>query len=140
MKLIYARGHGIGSWLIRLGSWWEPWSHVGIVTDENTVIEARMWQGVVETPMADFLDRCTAWEVVDRPAPYGGSGIEWARKQVGSRYDVGAILAFITRKKWSAKRAWMCVELAETALIVAGLHRFRKAAERLNLAHSYMVI
>jgi hypothetical protein len=139
LRVIYVRSNSIGGWLIRLGSWWDQWSHCGIVTPENTVINARAFHGVVEEPMDEFLARYKAHAIVEIAAPEPSRGIEWARKQLGCGYDYGAILGFIFREPFDDEVRWQCVELTECALIFAGRNRFRRPSERITVAQSYMV-
>lgn len=48
--------------------------------------------------------------------------IDWLNMQVGKRYDWGAVLKFVSRRKVdpsSANRRWFCSELAHAAWMVA---------------------
>lgn len=141
LRLVYARGRSVGGLLIRAASWWDQWSHVGIV-DGDTVLEARAFHGIVATPRAAFLSRYTAHEFVDVPVTDPAKGLAWAREQIGQGYDYGAIARFITGAFGirQSERRMHCVEFAEGAVLAAGRIRFRRPAHALTVAQSFMVI
>lgn len=140
LPLLYARNHTPASVLIRAAQWWAPWSHVGVLDEERAqVIEARMLQGVIATPLTAFLARYSATERVDVQCPNPAAGLHWARGQVGAGYDYGAVARFV----WAAlgrddTQRHHCVELAEAALIAAGRQRFRTPPHRVTVRQSYM--
>ena len=141
IKVVYARSRTPGAWLIRAASWWAQWSHCGLITRDGTVIESRMFAGVVETHWLDFIDRYHVHEIVKVEAPDPEQAEKWARLQLGSGYDWGAIVRFISKRfglDQSPKR-WHCVELVETAITVAGRQRFRRPLSRVTVAQSFMV-
>jgi uncharacterized protein YycO len=63
-----------------------------------------------------------SYEVLDSEA-----GLEWARTQVGSKYDFkGAFgLALSPYRDWSEEGSWFCYELAAATLAKAGKDCFR---------------
>lgn len=139
LQLIYSRSRTVGGWLIRASSWWDQWSHCGLLTDDGTVIEARAFAGVVETPADEFMDRYSAHTRVRVDVPEPAAAIAWAREQIGCGYDYGAIAGFVLREPLDKPRRWQCVELVETALRMAGRPRFRRPEHRITVAQSYMV-
>ena len=139
LEVVYSRSRTVGGWLIRAASWWDQWSHCGLVTPDGTVVEARAFAGVVETPMHEFADRYSALNTVRIEVPSPADGLAWVRQQIGSPYDYGAIAEFVVRKPLAGPRRWQCVELVETALSVAGRVRFRRPAHRITVSQSYMV-
>lgn len=140
LPLLYARNHTPGSALIRAAQWWAPWSHVGVLDEERAqVIEARMLQGVIATPLTAFLARYSTTERVDVQCPDPAAGLHWARGQVGAGYDYGALARFVSSALGrDARRAYHCVELAEAALIAAGRPRYRVEPHRLTVQQSYI--
>lgn len=139
LHVVYSRSRTVGGWLIRASSWWDQWSHCGLLTDDGTVIEARAFAGVVETPADEFMDRYSAHTRVRVDVPEPAAAIAWAREQIGCGYDYGAIAGFVLREPLERQRRWHCVELVETALSVAGRPRFRRPEHRITVAQSYMV-
>lgn len=139
LQVIYVRSLSVGGVLIRASSWWDQWSHCGLLTNEGTVINARAFHGVVEEPLDAFLNRYTAFEVVAVNAPMPEWGIEYARDQLGASYDYGSIADFVLRTELAHKSKFQCVELVESTLAVAGNHRFRRPLHRVTVAQSYMV-
>jgi len=140
LQLIYARRHAIGSMLIRGGSWWAPWSHVGVVTPDDTVIEAVAWRGVIETSMADFIARHSKTAIVSVACPEPVRAVAYGRTQLGKGYDWLALLGIPLREPWEDADRWICAELAEACLAAGGRQRFRVAAGKITPYQSYMVM
>lgn len=141
VRVVYARSRDPGSLLVRAASWWAPWSHVGLVTPEGTVIEARALHGVVETPLADFERRVSAHRIVEVACPDPDAALEFARSQIGSGYDWGAVVAFISRRLGrGTETRWQCAELVEMALKVGGARRWRVPVDRVTPRQSWMVM
>lgn len=141
LVVAYCRSPSIGGFLIRNADRWGRWSHCGLLTPEATVIEARAFHGVVETPRSEFVRRYVrgamefvAVDVVDPAAAYA-----WAREQVGKGYDYGAILGNVLRESWQDDSRWECSELVEMAIAKAGRERFRDAPWRISPNLSFMV-
>lgn len=139
LNVVYCRSHTLGGLLIRAASWWEQWSHCGIVTPKATIIEARAFKGVVESDLDEFVQRYSELEVVKVACPDPAAAIEFARMQIGSGYDYGAIAEFVLRAGLNKRKRWHCVELVETALVAGGRDRFRREPHRVSVAQSYMV-
>jgi uncharacterized protein YycO len=142
ITLVYVRSLSVGGLLLRAAQWWAQWTHVGVVTPDGTVINARAFHGVVEEDQATFLRRYSKAEFVAVPVPDPPSGIEWARSRVGNGYDYGALVRLVTSKlgvDQSARRD-ECVEVAEGALAHAGRARFRVPASRLTVQQSYVAL
>jgi uncharacterized protein YycO len=140
LVVIYSRSRNLGSVLIRAASWWEPWAHCGIVTPEGTVIEARAWRGVVETPLQDFERYATACIAVKRACPDPAAAIAFARQQIGKPYDWGAIFGFIFRERWERRDRWFCSELVEASFIAGGRRRFASDVHRITPTMSFNVL
>lgn len=139
MQIIYARSHTVGGWLIRAAQAFAPWSHAGIVTPDETVINARAGHGVVEEPLADFLRRYSATHRVEVACPDENEALWWARQRIGDGYDWLAVLRFIVgRTVHQDRRRWHCVELVESALIAGGRPRWRIEPARITPWQSYI--
>lgn len=84
-RLIFAKGHQITSYVIRL-RYQSRWSHVGIIVGDN-VHEALNPQGVVPTPLADFIARYGT-DRIEIATAYAEPG--WqdrAAEMLGVKYD-----------------------------------------------------
>ena len=55
VRAIYCRSLSVGGALIRAASWWEQWSHCGLLTPDGTVINARAFHGVLRADLVDDL-------------------------------------------------------------------------------------
>lgn len=138
LQVIYCRRRTLGSWLLRFFMW-SSWSHCGIVTPEDTVIEALAWKGVVETPFAEFSERISKYDVKFIEVPDAAAGIAWARSQVGQRYDWWSVIGLGLRREWGRPNDWNCGELCEGAVERSGRTRFDRTPRRITPQISYMV-
>lgn len=138
---IYRRSHNLGSLLIRIGSWWGPYSHVGVLTEEGEyVIEASALKGVVKVPVKKFLDAASKYEYVEIECPDPSEGYAFAEAQIGKPYDWGAVLGLIAREYgWADTSKWYCSELLEATLAAAGRLRVRRDAHKINVDQSYII-
>ena len=139
MQLIFSRSRTIGSPLIRLATW-GTWSHCGILTPEQTVLEARWPQGVVETPVEQFRAHASHHAEATIATPDDAAGIAWARRQIGKPYDTFGVLSLGIQRDWEDPEKWWCSEFVEAALIAAGRRRFRHGSRRITPQHSWMVL
>lgn len=142
LDVIYSRSVSLGSFLIRAGAWWGPWSHCGIVdSDGNEVIESLASRGgVVITPLSEVIERSSATQIVSIECPNPDKAIEWARSMVGKPYDWAGLLAIPFReRKWQSENRWYCSEHVEMALKVGGRERFRDGLHGISPCQSYFV-
>lgn len=138
---IYARGWSIGSVLIRLASWNGRWSHCGLFdTATETIIEAVWPQGVVETSLKDFNSKHSQTEIVFIPVPFPALAYEFARQQVGKKYDMWGILGLIIKEPIARLNEWFCDELLEDSVIAGGRVRMRVPSRQLTVEQSYRTI
>lgn len=91
-----------------------PYSHCGIVSEDGTkVLEAKGGEGVVETPLQDFIDNATAYEFGRFPCLHRPTAYARARAELGKPYDLlGAVslgVPFFGRD-WENPEAWWCSE------------------------------
>lgn len=127
----------IFSWLIR---WTLPISrfkmsassHCFIFDHEkNDVIEAVMSEGVRKTTFYTATDSRKLVRVLTFNVPDASKGLEFARSQVGKKYDIkGALgIGISPTRKWQEEDKWFCYELAAATLKAAGLDLFN------NISH-----
>lgn len=138
MKVVFTRGRSLFTVTVRTVSW-SAWSHVSLVTNEDTIIEAAAFHGVVERPLSELIAESSKFEFVDIPCPNDQAGIAWARTQLGKPYDYFGALGIGFHREWNADTHWWCSELVEAAILEAGRQRFRSAMKRLTPQHVYMV-
>lgn len=141
MQIVYGRSSGLVGVLIRAASWWDQWTHCGIVTPERTLIHATRGRGVVEDPLHEFLAEHQAHDIVKVDTPHPDVGVAFAREQLGRGYDWLSILEFVVREPLQERDRWQCVELVEAALYHAGVRRWRNRPwHRVTVQQSYMVM
>lgn len=138
MQAIFCRRRNLGSLLLRFATW-SSWSHVGIVTPDQTVIEAAAFHGVVERPLDEFIAGVSRYSVRIIDVPDEAAAIEWARSQVGKGYDWAGVIGLGLRREWDQPQAWFCSELLEAAAAAGGRRRFVHQARRVTPQHSWMV-
>lgn len=108
MKGILATDNQIASIGIKAFTW-SKWHHGGIIVGDY-VIEARASQGVIKTPLEAFKRRYNNnYIIID--IPHKGDYQERLYKQLGKKYDWGAIFKFVFRGDWSKEDKWFCFEL-----------------------------
>lgn len=139
LRVVYSRSPSIGSVLIRMADRWGQWSHCGLISERETVLEALAFKGVVETRTEDFFERVSHYEIVDFAVPSAAAGLRWAREQLGKGYDYGALFGNLFREPWQDDSRHDCAEFVEWALIHAGRMRFRSPAWKLSPNLSFMV-
>lgn len=145
LTAVYARSHTLGGLLIRNADLTSRrWSHCGICTLNDTVIESVAFKGVIETPWEDFAKRYSGvsqrtFKEVQCKDPE--LGLRWARHQVGKGYDYFALLGLsLRRSSWQQDDRWHCSEFVESAFAVAGARRFLDHPSVISPNLSYMVL
>lgn len=123
-------GTGVVSRLIR----WQQRtdvSHISVIDNDDSLIEAREFHGVVQTRTlqdAQNEQRVDVLEVLVRPE-CRERALAWARSQIGKRYDYLSILRFVTRKQNRKDNGkWFCSEFAYVAAEKAGVALLRRIA------------
>lgn len=133
ITVIYSRSRTLAAALIRLASWWGPWSHCGIVHKGYVIESLALKGGVVATPLQEVIDRSSLHEIVDVEVTDADAGLHWAWGTVGAPYDWMGVLAIPFRaRRLASSRRWYCSEHVETALRIAGAHRWRDRTHRLH--------
>jgi hypothetical protein len=110
-RTIYCRGPVLGSPVIRFFDGSGLWSHcAGILQTGEHVVEARLWHGVVITPLEDVVRRSSERRFVEREATDPDAGDRWALSTVGAGYDLWGAIGSPWRRPWGDPEAWYCSE------------------------------
>lgn len=126
--------------MIRNADRWGRWSHCGLFDPQSaTVIEARAFHGVVESPLLEFIARTSHYEIVVLDVPKPELCYAWARRQVGAKYDYWSVIGNLFRENWQDNGRYNCTELLEQALIAGGADRFRSKPWMLSPNLSWQV-
>lgn len=139
VRLIFTKQPTVTSTLIRYMTW-SRWSHVGILTAENTIVESMIGAGVREISLDGSHVHRGAYEVVSHPCPDPTAVAEAARAHIGKPYDLAAIVGFLGRSSWQKGDAWFCSELVAKAFGDAGYPLFRSdRIHRVTPEHLWML-
>lgn len=140
-RSIYCRNR-MGSILIRAADGMGWWSHcAGILQTGEHVVEAKLFGGVVITPLEDVVRRSSHYELIDAEVPDALAGDTWALTTVGSPYDYLGALGSPWGRDWQADGAWYCSHHRETWLVKAGHPpRWRKGKRGATPNESYWVL
>jgi hypothetical protein len=98
LTFVFCRQHSLGSLAIRASGYWADWSHCGLV-DDNGVIEALAFKGVVWTPLRELEERSSHFAYVRLLCPRPAEGLAYARSRIGMRYDWHGIAALMLRAR-----------------------------------------
>lgn len=132
MKVIFAtRKKYIPALLLRIITL-SKFSHMAVLLDDNTVIEATAFKGVVRRPYQNFTKHYDHIIIQEVPLPDEEAAIKFLIAQVGKPYDWTAILGIVFRNgKWTDPDSWFCSELVEAAIKTGGLDRFKEDVSRI---------
>ncbi len=96
---------------------WSEFSHVDIVLPSGRLLGAHLRGGVaIRDPDYAVFSRVERRVVRDVPPV----AVDWACRQIGKPYDVGAIVGLLTRQDWRQQDSWFCSELVARAFEIAG--------------------
>lgn len=138
LQVIFCRRRTLGTPIIRVATW-SQWSHTGVITEDNTVLEAVAGGGVIETPMSEFIARCTRFKIRNIEVPDPAAGIAWGRTQLGKSYDYLGVLGLGLHREWDSEDKWWCSEYTEAIIKHAGRERFYAHMNRITPQHCWMV-
>lgn len=136
---VYAAGHDPLSALGRLMTMNATWNHCGIVVGGD-VIEARMWFGVVRTPIEEFKKRCPHHEFVQIRCPNPAKAHAQAIKNLGKKYDYLSALGIPFRSEREDPSRLECFENLESCLHAGESRRWRNPKVRKSPQESYDVL
>lgn len=138
---LFSRRTSIPSFIARFFTGGARWSHCGILdAGRCVVIEALMFKGVVEVPLAEWLLRYPSWEEVQINCPSPSAAMSFARQQVGKGYDYLAAIGVPWRTDWDNPARWYCSELLEASLAAGGRRRWRLEKRGISPMESWMVL
>ena len=124
IQVIFGRNNLPFSWLIRIVTW-SRWSHCGIVINDK-VFEARVFEGVVITPLQEFIDRYNKHEIASVPvADNVPAALDRLSSCIGLPYDYLAAFGVLFRTGWNNVKAKDCSELVAT---VCGMFRTERVS------------
>lgn len=136
VSVIYLKDRGIVAWLIRLLTLGK-WNHCGIV-DGDQVIHATYAKGVHISMVSDIgvnaIEICYVNFEANRRA------IDFARKQIGKKYDLTALFGMFLDRDWEDADSWFCSELVEASLAQGGRKRFRSEINKITPQQSWSVL
>lgn len=139
IRIVFTRERSLGSLAIRAFTA-SRWSHVALVTGAGTIIDATFKHGVAERPWSDFLEKASAYEVVTFAAAKPDDVVNFARTQVGKKYDMLALVGFYFRTGWQDTRSWFCSELIAWAINRGHKPTFReKCVGRITPQHLWLL-
>jgi len=105
---------------------------MAVLLDDNTVIEAAAFKGVVRGSFENFTKIYDRVIIQDLPLPNEEAAISFLLEQIGKPYDWTAIFGIVFRNgKWTDLAKWFCSELVEAAIKAGGLDRFKEDVSRI---------
>ena len=118
IEVIYSRSYKPGSYVIRAfdkGAAICPFSHVAIVSKcRQFVYESVYPIGVVKTPMWEFKQRASHWQLCRFPTRHRPRTVyRRAESQLGKPYDLKGAIAIglpMIGRDWQCPDSWFCSE------------------------------
>lgn len=123
MKVLLCTSNLPGAVLIR-GVTWSKWSHVALVLDDGTAIEAT-WPKVRRVALTDITSNHSKYVIIDIPTDCDNQIIDAAMSQIGKPYDITALFGLLVHRAWSDTDKWFCSELVAWAFSEGGHPLFR---------------
>lgn len=142
MKVIFARRKTVGSALIRWFTW-SQWSHVGVVIDNDFIIDTTLKHGGVRVHAGrKWIDEYPDHQVIDVAVPDERAAIAFLRRQLFKPYDWTGLVGIALRsRRWAEADRWFCSELVAAALVEGGgLRNLRLEAQRITPRDLWAVI
>lgn len=139
IRVLFVRHRSLASLAIRLFTFGR-WSHVALLTDTGTVIDATAKHGVAERSLEDVLYNASDYDVAVLSFCAPHEALSWARAQIGKKYDWLALVGFYFRSDMQDQSRWFCSELVANAITVGGEPLFRAdAASRITPQHLWLL-
>ena len=117
MDIIYTTSNQIAANVIKLFTGCK-WHHCGVIVDDY-VIEARMFGGVIHTPIKAFKSR-GEWAIESVKVTDEEKAKEFLLNQIGKGYDISGAISLPFRRDWQDKHKWYCSELVAAAFAAGG--------------------
>ncbi len=132
MKILFTtRKKHIPAMLLRILTL-SKFSHMAVLLDDNTVIEAVAFKGVIRDSFENFTERYDRIIIQDLILPKEEAATTFLINQVGKPYDWTAIFGIVFRNgKWTDLDSWFCSELVEATIKAGGLDRFKEDVSRI---------
>lgn len=111
---------GFYSKIIQFGTW--DWcSHVSLVLDDGSILDALPGKGVSVHPYIDYA-RVERYAIKGLDADTSAKIIAFEKSQIGKPYDWSGIFDFGIRRNrnWKDDKAWFCSELQAAAFELSG--------------------
>lgn len=124
MKVLFCTSNLPGAVLIR-GVTWSKWSHVALVLDDGTAIEAT-WPKVRRVALTDITSKHSKYVIIDIPTDCDNQIIDAAMSQIGKPYDITALFGILVHRSWSDTDSWFCSELVAWSFAQSGNSLFRE--------------
>lgn len=138
MKLMFCSSNLIGALLIKVVTW-SKWSHVAILIDDDTAIEA-VHPKVRYVSVAELKAKYKSWCIVDVPVDDEAAAIAYAKSQISKPYDYTALIGIFFHRDWGDPSDWYCAELAASTIVNGGKKLFRrKFISRIVPQHLWMM-
>jgi len=139
MKMLAYKGIGLISKAIQIQTD-SPYSHIGILLKDQTVVEAWHRGGVSHVRGIGTNHKTgTPVDVFDITCPFDEEvATKWLLMQVGKRYDFAGVARFVARRIHEAPDKWFCSELGEQTVITGGGRLLRGSPSRHAPAHTVM--
>ena len=121
LRLIFSNSPLPLSLAIRAATWSE-WSHVGIIIDDNRVVDATYTHhGVKVRTIDSFIKSSHEWTIVEVDVGDAAAIIRAALTQVDRPYDVTGLFGILFRNyRWNEDDSWFCSELVAYAMWKGG--------------------
>lgn len=106
------------------------WSHVALICDAASVLEATGAHGVTKTPLEALIKRSTEHCIVEVDVPRGTfNKLKTAgQSQLGKKYDWWGILGLSLNRDWQDNANWWCSEYVAWMFEQAGSPLIRASA------------
>lgn len=124
VDIIFTRSNLIGSVVIRFFTW-SDWSHCAVI-DGDRIIESAIGGGVRESSLEELKKSNTDWVIKRFPVKDREKFLEYARSQIGKKYDYLGALGIAFRVDSEKKNRWFCSELIAACADACGSSWFNR--------------
>lgn len=133
MILVFETGPTIKGKVVQVFTW-SKYSHVDVLTEQNTTLSAYPDGGVDERPYVPLASNvlCKIETTPEQLAQIH----KYMRDRIGKPYDWGGVFGvFFKQTRWQDHDKWFCSELIAAALQSAGIQLFKKPDFRVVPKH-----
>lgn len=99
---------------------WSDYSHVDLVFEDDTIIAAVPFNGVMKDTLENRLKEASHYALYDIPNIDEAKAREIAESQIGKAYDWRGVIGVGFHRDWQRKDFWFCSEFATWVTIQAG--------------------